>query len=111
MAHRIAYELTHGEDSAKGKVVRHKCDNPLCCNPNHLELGTHKDNMNDKMKRGRGRFLKGNECSWSKLNEGQVREIRKLLKQKIRHKVIAEKYGVDTVTITDINLGRSWRHV
>lgn len=111
LTHRLAYELTHGEGAAAGKVVRHTCDNPPCCNPNHLVLGTHKDNMHDKIKRGRARNLKGNECSWAKLTAEQIPEIRTLLKQKVYHKDIAAKFGVDTVTITDINLGRTWRHV
>ena len=42
-------------ESVKGYMVRHKCDNPRCINPEHLELGTAKDNMRDKIKRGRNK--------------------------------------------------------
>jgi len=111
LAHRFAYEQKYGKSSAKGRVVRHKCDNTFCCNPNHLVLGTHQDNMNDKIERGRARNLKGEECSWRKLNADQVIEIRALLKQNIYHKDIAKKFGVDTVTVTDINLKRTWKHL
>lgn len=55
-AHRMAYELTYGlepYDPENPIVVRHKCDNPPCCNPRHLELGTHVDNVRDKIIRGR----------------------------------------------------------
>lgn len=53
-AHRFAYESKYGA-IADGLIVRHKCDNPPCCNPDHLEVGTTKDNAWDKVKRGRHR--------------------------------------------------------
>lgn len=51
-AHRLAYMDYMGQ-IPDGLVVRHKCDNPACCNPHHLELGTQKDNLDDATKRGR----------------------------------------------------------
>ena len=53
-AHRIAFTLTTGAP-ARGLFVCHHCDNPPCCNPAHLYAGTHQDNVNDKMRRGRAR--------------------------------------------------------
>lgn len=51
-AHRVSYQIFHGE-IPNGMVVRHRCDNPSCCNPEHLEVGTQKDNMRDCKSRGR----------------------------------------------------------
>lgn len=55
LAHRAAYCDAHGLalEDIKGQLVRHKCDNPPCVNPDHLELGTHKDNARDCIERGR----------------------------------------------------------
>lgn len=55
LAHRWAYCVAHGilPEVISGKVVRHTCDNPSCINPNHLLIGTHQDNVNDKVSRGR----------------------------------------------------------
>lgn len=59
-AHRLAYELSKGS-IAEGLVVRHKCDTPSCCNPEHLVLGTRAQNANDRDRRGRGRWLHNEE--------------------------------------------------
>ena len=51
-------------EDIKGKVVRHKCDEPKCVNPEHLELGTPKDNMDDRTKRDRARGLSIKMAEW-----------------------------------------------
>lgn len=51
-AHRVSYEKVNGKIK-EGLVIRHKCDNPECTNPDHLEVGTQKDNMVDCSRRGR----------------------------------------------------------
>lgn len=53
-AHRVAYELVNGPIPS-GMIVRHHCDNPLCCRPSHLAIGRKRDNSQDMVKRGRRR--------------------------------------------------------
>jgi len=54
-AHRMAFLLSNAILPGPQLVVRHKCDNPICCNPSHLEVGTSMDNARDKVERGRHR--------------------------------------------------------
>lgn len=57
-AHRIAYEIAHGVKLTPSQIVMHTCDNPPCCNPAHLELGTHQKNMADMITKGRAFYQK-----------------------------------------------------
>ena len=75
LAHRVMYEASINELLPPELVVRHKCDNPSCVNPAHLESGTHLDNYNDRMKRKRNSAF-GNR-NWTRLHpEGVPRGIR-----------------------------------
>lgn len=73
-AHRVAYEQATGHVLTETEVVRHKCDNPACCNPLHLETGTQVDNNLDMLSRGRN--PKGATHGMATITETQVREIR-----------------------------------
>jgi hypothetical protein len=89
-----------------GKIIRHKCDNTLCVNPNHLELGTKKENMQDMIKRRRGKY--GINSNKKRLNEKKVVEILEKLKSCISHKQLSIEYGVSESCISRISYGKSW---
>jgi hypothetical protein len=109
-SHRMAYALTHGE-IPEGMHVRHDCDNPKCCNPAHLKLGTPAENMADKKARQRASRLgkPGTANPAAKLNWTKVRAIRARGALKIPGTVIAREFGVDQTTVSNILLGKSWR--
>ena len=105
--HRLAWELTHGIISDELQVL-HKCDNRKCCNPNHLFLGTHQDNMNDMTRKERQ--AKGIKNFKSKLNEKQVKEIRNLyLSGKYSQRQLGKMYNVKHCTIGRIINKINWK--
>jgi hypothetical protein len=106
-AHRLAYELTCGLFFDALQVL-HTCDNPPCCNPAHLFLGTHVDNIRDAQMKGRKPF--GLRHGRTKLTASQVQEIR-LLKGQQFGRAVARRYGVTYGTIYSIWRGKNWRHL
>src|SRR6185437_14892993 len=77
-SHRVSYVI-HCGDIPDNMVVCHSCDNPPCCNPNHLFLGTRKQNMEDCKAKGRIPLRRGTANANARLNEEDVHEIRSLL--------------------------------
>lgn len=109
LAHRAAYELRHGPIPA-GLDACHRCDTPACINPDHLFLGTDRENVRDREKKGRGHDRRGRHNGQSKLTEGQVRLIRSAGRS-CREVDLAERFGVGPTTIGKIRRGESWGHV
>lgn len=109
-AHRVSWKIHYGE-IPKNIFVCHKCDNPSCTNPEHLFLGTAKDNTNDMIRKGRKIFSIGEKSSNAKLNETQVIEILKLLKIENNIDKIAEMFCVHKNTISCIKHKRTWKYL
>lgn len=119
--HRVAYETWVGS-IPEGLCVCHKCDVRDCINPEHLFLGTYKDNVRDMMKKGRiavgnrhgsrthpESVLRG-EKQWNvKLTEGKVLEIRSRIGE--RQIDLAQEFGVSRPVISRILNKRIWAHV
>lgn len=105
LAHRIAYQLKHGA-IPDGLFVCHDCDNPPCCNADHLFLGTQRDNIRDAAEKGRRAI--GERHPQAKLTDTEVRAIRAALGTQ---REIAARYGVSHATVGMIQRGEIWAHV
>lgn len=105
-SNRIAWTLTNGE-IADGLVVCHKCDNPRCCNPSHLFLGTNAENDADRV--SKGRQCRGSKQKNSVLNEVLVLVLR-AMSENIGTKKAAQTLGINYATARDA-CSRRWRHV
>lgn len=106
LAHRIAWELTHGAVPA-GLVVMHTCDNPPCCNPAHLRPGTQSQNIVDSVTKGRHRTCRqGGEHNASvKLTDQQVDEIRELRGVRSQ-RLIASEFGISQQHVSELQAGK-----
>lgn len=104
--HRWIFAYTEElKELTEDQYILHRCDNPCCCNPEHLFLGDNDLNVKDMMIKGRQR--KGEQIGNSKLKDYQAEEIRNLLKEgKLTQLKIAKMYGIRQTTISKIKLGQ-----
>jgi hypothetical protein len=111
-SHRHAYELAHGA-IPEGMHVLHRCDNPPCCNPDHLFLGTHADNMKDRQAKGRTRtgVLRGVSNPGAKFTAEDVRSIRARVAGGETRTALAQEYGVSISAISLITRHKHYREV
>jgi hypothetical protein len=108
--HRLAWELKHGP-IPKGMKVCHSCDNPPCCNDEHLRLDTHAGNVADMMTKGRGVQPKGEDHGNAKLTEANVLDIRRLIEAGEDSASIAQRFKVSRSCIILIAQGKNWAHI
>jgi hypothetical protein len=106
-AHRVAYALSTGPVPT-GAFVCHSCDNPLCCNPGHLWLGSPKDNAADMAAKGRAASPAGELNPAHKLTRKQVVEIRKRHWSGESQRSIARAFGVHQTNISQICRLMTW---
>jgi hypothetical protein len=103
-SHRVAWMLTNGE-IPKGFCVCHKCDNPKCCNPLHLFLGTQKENMKDMRAKGRG------AKTYKRFLEKEVIEIKELHALGVSGRTLAKEFSTSPSRISKIVTGLVWKNV
>jgi len=115
-AHRLSWEI-HNGPVPKGILVLHKCDNPPCVNPDHLFLGTNKDNTQDSLMKGRACLTnckpqKGEKNGSAILNENMVESVRYQRKNyNYTFKELAGLFNISPSQIANIIHGRSWRNI
>jgi len=135
-AHDVAWELSTGRKLKRGRLVRHTCDNPPCCNDRHLLEGTHKDNTHDAIVRGRKRtpyidydvplsrrpsgersgahkhpekVLRGEACGSSRIARRTVRALRRAREvDGLSYPALAKKFGLSISQTYRIVLKQSW---
>ena len=108
-AHRLSYEMHKGE-IPEGSYVCHTCDVPSCVNPDHLWLGSQKDNMVDASDKGRLGKAKGERIGLSKLTEEQVLKIRQMAGSMTQCE-IANIVGVCQQTVGRVINRTLWKHI
>lgn len=111
-AHRHAWSLVNGE-IPKGLHVLHRCDNPKCVNPRHLFLGTHRENMQDKVRKGRqarNTHVRGEMQGNAVLTDGEVLLIRELAGS-LTQRRIGERFGIGQDQVSRIVNRKIWTHI
>lgn len=115
--HRFALSLKLGRPIKDGMLACHTCDNPTCCNPDHLYEGTHKDNWRDCFERGRVNKEKGEDRYNAVLTPEKVRFIRDNFSSnrgcdgKLTGVALAKQFGVGPTMISSIVKRHRWKHV
>lgn len=111
-AHRASYSAFVGE-IPEGMWVLHKCDNPKCCNPDHLYIGGRKRNVKDMVERGRLNHFFGESSPMSKLTNDEVINIRlDRINKRMSYRAIADKYNLKShKSVIQICKGELWSHI
>ena len=109
-AHRVSYEMYYTRISSE-ILVCHSCDNPSCVNPEHLFLGTHQDNMDDKIRKGRTNPVKGQDHPSATLSNLQVSLIKCCIADGKDNHHIASIFKTSHRVISKIRTGETWKHI
>jgi hypothetical protein len=109
-AHRASYEF-HVAKIPTGLFVCHSCDNPSCVNPEHLFVGTSKENTRDMIDKNRRPVLCGEKHPNAKLTNDQVAQIKQLRSENRLLKDIANQFNISFQTVSSITKGTTWNNI
>lgn len=108
-ASRYAWQKANGRTLSQDEHVCHKCDNPRCVNPEHLFVGTHTDNMRDKVRKGRSPDLRSEKNGRAVLDKQKANAIRELhATGKLSQDRIGSLFGVSQETVSRVVLRKAW---
>ncbi len=102
-AHRVAWDIAHGEMPPPERKVLHNCDNPLCVRPDHLRLGSDRDNVQDTWERGRA-----GKPPRARMTMEIAAEIRRLYADGMSQKQLAKQFGMHQSNISYIVRRKTW---
>ncbi len=108
-AHELALSFTTGEKRLQSLDTCHSCDNPACCNPEHLRFDSRQSNVDDMITRGRNAH--GSKSKHAKLTEADVLVMRERRANGARMIDLAKDFAVTPAAVTAIVHGRNWKHV
>lgn len=108
-AAHVALELDGRPRPNPQALSLHSCDRQICVNPSHLRWGTHQDNTDDMLARGRERYLRGEKHRWAKLSPSDVAEIRRRYRSdQVTQRQLAHEYDMSQTAIGQLIRGQTW---
>lgn len=116
-AHRVIFDLVNPgiinlnapKDTDEYGFIMHSCDNPICCNPKHLSVGTHADNMADKVAKGRQKLFPSDTGPRCKLTMDQAREARQMRKNGMSVMNLAKQFDISLASMKTLLAGKSYK--
>lgn len=111
LVHRLVKMMELGRTLSPKEEVLHKCDTKLCCNPAHLFVGSQSDNIQDMLRKGRGRPRYGTQHPRARCSPEIVNKIRVLQSQGHAMSAITDMVGMSYQIVRDVCTSRTWRHI